>query len=201
VVECHADTGLDRSLRNLHTGGASATRGRGSATAMRKSGSLSAHSRYSVKQRYTPTRHVCHKVPKPLKNIEWHEACGFPPTASRGARRPLFPHRLQRVRDHSMTRAAASIIGVMPFTCPLAHAATPGAGAHSWPIVMMIGLLVLGIGLMFAVRARRVRRRTRFDLWLLSRPESRVLPWRRGASSAGDADADSNPVEESFGGR
>lgn len=100
-----------------------------------------------------------------------------------------------------MTRAAASIIGGMAFTCPLAHAAAPGAGAHSWPIVMMIGLLVLGIGLMFAVRARRVRRRTRFDLWLLSRPESRVLPWRRGASPAVEVDVDSNPVEESFGGR
>ena len=60
-------------------------------------------------------------------------------------------------------------------------AADTDGGAH-WPVVLMCVMLLVGVVLALALRSRRHRRRHRFDLWLLSRPESRVLRWRPPAS-------------------
>lgn len=75
------------------------------------------------------------------------------------------------VRNTRNVTAAALSVAASPAT-----AETDG-GAH-WPVLLMCVMLLVGVLLALALRSRRQRRRQRFDLWLLSRPDSRVLRWR-----------------------
>ena len=83
------------------------------------------------------------------------------------------------MRNTRNVTAAALGVATGPAT------ADQGGGAH-WPVVLMCVMLLVGVVLALALRLRRQRRRQRFDLWLLSRPDSRVLRWRPTANADGD---------------